>query len=210
MSIHHYKAALNYILLFALLSGCVSRETGEEKGLIKDNETSQLTPPPTMTVEFNKSVMQVSPVIDLVPLGGYYEMTGPMFMALNGSISEVKERLNDIVVRKAEVQSVFSSPDDLNFVVFRGVFPSGGYSIDIENVERQGDVFTVHATYTDPGKGIFVAGVITHPTAIIPIGKLPEGRYEARLNVTSRLVEGKGERSLEEDKEFARFAFSVR
>lgn len=210
MSIHHYNAALIYIAVIALLSGCVSQETGEDKGLMKSNETSQLTPLPTMTVDFNKTVLQVSAVIDPVPLGGYYEKTGQMFMVLNGSILEVKERLNDIVVRKAEVQSVFSRSDDLNFVVFRGVFPSGGYSIDIEKVERQSDVFTVHATYTDPGKGIFVAAVITHPTAIIPIGKLPEGRYEARLNVTSRLFEEKGERTIEEDKEFASFTFSVR
>ncbi len=163
-----------------------------------------------MTADYNKTVLQVNPVIDSVPLGGYYEKTGQMFMVLNGSVSEVKERLNDIVVRKAEVPSVFPSRDDLNFVVFRGVFPSGGYSIDIGNVERQGDVFTVHATYTDPGKGIGVVAMFTHPTAIIPIGKLPEGRYEARLNVTSRLVEENGERNIEEDKEFARFAFSVK
>jgi len=210
VSIHNYGFVLIYIILLAMLSGCVSQETGEDKGSIKDNETSQLTPLPTITNELNRTVLQVSPVIDPAPLGGYYEKTGQMFMVLNGSLFEVKDRLNDIVVRKAEVPSVFSSPDDLNFVVFRGVFSSGGHGILIEKVERQGNIFTIYAIYIDPGIGIGVTQAFTHPTAIIPIGKLPEGRYEARLNVTSRLVEEKGERSIEEDKEFARFAFSVR
>jgi len=188
----------------------VSQETGEDKSLMKGTETSQLTPLPTMTVDFNKTVLQVSPVIDLGPLGGYYEMTEPMFMVINGSLFEVKERLNDIVVRKAELPSVFSSPDDLNFVVFRGVFATGGHGISIEKVERQGNIFTIYAIYIDPGIGIGVTQAFTHPTAIIPIGKLPEGRYEARLNITRRLVEEKGERTIEEDKEFASFTFSVR
>lgn len=193
-----------------MLSGCVSQETGEDKGLKKNNETSQLTPLSTMAIDFNKTVLQVSPITDLAPLGGYYEMAGPMFMVLNGSISEVKERLNSIVVRKAEVPSVFSGSDDLNFVVFRGVFGTGGHGILIEKVERQGNIFTIYAIYTDPGIGIGVTSAFIHPTAIIPIGKLPEGRYEAGFLVTSRLVEGKGERSIEEEKEFARFAFSVK
>jgi hypothetical protein len=76
-----------------------------------------------------------------------------MFIVLEGSISDVKESLSDIVVKKAAQPSTFSANDDLNFVVFRGVFSTGGYGLKIDRVEKQGNRFTVFATYTDPGKG---------------------------------------------------------
>lgn len=51
-------------------------------------------------------------------------------------------------------------------------------------MERLRNEIIVHATYVDPGKGVGVTGAFTQPMAIIPIGRLDAGDYEARLKVT--------------------------
>ncbi len=152
--------------------------------------------------------LQVNPVIDSNPLGGFSGQSGEMFTVLNGSIPEVKEHLNSIVIKKIPQPSAFSVDDSLNFVVFRGVFSTGGYGIAIDRVEKQGYEFTVFANYTDPGKGLVVTQVITQPTAIIPIGKLGKGNYRASLKV-AREIEDKGKKAIERELELKSIEFSV-
>ncbi|VVB93131.1 Uncharacterised protein [uncultured archaeon] len=153
--------------------------------------------------------MEVVPVIDYYPLGGFAEKSDGAFMVLKGGISDVKKNLNDIVIKKAAQPSTFSVSDDLNLVVFRGVFSTGGYRIKIEQVEKQGNEFIVYANYTDPGKGMVVTEVFTQPTAIIPIGKLEKGTYKASLKVTREIEDKNGSKVIETEKELKGLEFKV-
>ncbi len=157
-----------------------------------------------------KVVLEVNPVIDYYPLGGFAEKSDDVFAVLKGSIPEVKESLKDIVIKKAAQPSTFSVDEDLNLVVMRGVFNTGGYGISIERVERLANAFTVYATYTDPGEGMVVTQAFTQPTAIIAIGKLPKNSYEARLKVTRIVKSEEGDKIIEEDKEHASITVTVK
>jgi hypothetical protein len=171
------------ITVLASLSGCVSR-------------------PP-------EEVLQVNPVIYLNPLGGFSGKSEDMFTVINGTIPEVNERLNSIAIKKAPQTSTFSVDDALNFVVFRGVFSTGGYGIKINRVVKQGNAFAVFATYTDPGKGMMVTQAFTQPTAIIPIGKLDKGNYSASLKVTREVEDNEGMKVIQTEKELKSIEFSV-
>ncbi|VVB84632.1 S-layer protein [uncultured archaeon] len=171
------------IIAFAILSGCVSQQ---------------------------HDVLKINPVIDYNPLEGFTGKSEGMFTVIKGSIPEVKESLKNIVIKKVAQTSTFSVDDDLNFVVYRGVFSTGGYGISIDRVEKQGNIFTVYATYRDPGKGIGVTEAFTQPTAIIPIGKLAEGDYEARLRVTWVLDTIEGRNVIEPEKELSVYNFEVK
>lgn len=179
------------VLLFAVitalvvLSGCVSQQPA------------------------GKIILKANPVIDYYPLGGFTGQSEGLFIILKGSIPDVKESLNDIVVKKAAQPSAFSVSDDLNFVVFRGVFSTGGYGIKIERVERQGNEFTVYATYTDPGEGMVVTEAFTQPTAIIPVGKLDKGNYKASLKVTKEIEDKEGKKVIETERELKNLEFNV-
>ena len=156
-----------------------------------------------------KVILEVAPVIDYYPLGGFAEKSDGLFTVLKGSISDVKESLNNIVVKKAAQPSTFSISDELNLVVFRGVFSTGGYGIKINRVEKQGNEFTVFATYTDPGKGMMVTQAFTQPTAIIPVGKLEKGNYKASLKVTREIEDKEGKKVIEGEKELKSLEFNI-
>ena len=47
-----------------------------------------------------KVTLEINPVIDYYPLGGFTERSDGAFIVLNGSIPDVKESLSDIVVKK--------------------------------------------------------------------------------------------------------------
>lgn len=173
------------IMALTVLSGCISQ-------------------PPA-----GKVILEVNPVIDYYPLGGFTEKSDGLFIVLKGSVPDVKECLNDIVVKKASQPSTFSVNDDLNFVVFRGVFNTGGYGIKINRVERQGNEFTVFANYTDPGEGMVVTQAFTQPTAIIPIGKLGKGNYKASLKVAKEIEDKEGKKVIGTEKELKSLEFKV-
>ncbi len=158
----------------------------------------------------NTVVLKANPVIEYYPLGGFAEKSEGMFAVLKGTIPDVKESLNEIVINKVAKPSTFSVNDDLNFVIFRGVFSTGGYGIQIRRVEKQGSAFTVYATYTDPGEGMMVTESFSQPTAIIPVGKLENGDYKAALKVT-RIIENKeGKEVIGTEKELMNFEFKVK
>lgn len=175
-------------IILLIISGCISQPPASE----------ELT------------VLDVEPVVSYYSLGGYTEAVGEAFYVIAGDAGEVTETLNDIVVQQTPVKTTFASGDDLNLVIFRGVFSTGGHGIAIDRVERAGSTFIVYASYTDPGRGMMVTQAFTQPTAIIPIGELLEGSYEAKLKVT-RVVKGeKGDEIIEESKEHAGIAFVVK
>lgn len=155
-------------------------------------------------------MLDMKPVIEYYPLGGYTEKADEALYVIAGDASGVKKSLNEIVVRKMPAKTSFAESDNLNLVVFRGVFSTGGYDIKIDKVERAGNTFTINAIYTDPGKGMIVTQAFTQPTAIIQIGNLPKGNYEAKLKVTKVLEAEEGKKVLEEGREHASIAFAVK
>ena len=154
--------------------------------------------------------LEVNPIIDYYPLEGYAEKSDELFLVLKGSTQDVKISLNDIIIRKVASPSAFSVDDELNLIVFRGVFKTGGYGIRIERVERKGNEFAVYATYTDPGEGLMATQAFTHPTAIIPVGKLENGDYKATLKVTWIIENKEGKKVIETEKEMMDFEFKVK
>jgi hypothetical protein len=174
------KAAFIFLILIA--SGCVSEPPEDET-----------------------EVLNVEPIIDYYSLGGYTEKTDEMFFVAKGDKAEVRGKLSGIVTGEASADVTFSKGDALNFVIFRGVFGTGGYGITIDMVERTGNGFTIHATFSDPGKGMMVTQAFTQPSAIIPVGSLPEGSYEAGLFVTTISKNENGDSDLEH----ARVSFVV-
>ncbi|MCX9012439.1 MAG: S-layer protein domain-containing protein [Candidatus Methanoperedens sp.] len=171
------------IIALTILSGCVSQQP---------------------------EMLKVNPVIDYAPLEGYAGKSEGIFTVIRGSIPEVKESLKDIIIKKAAQTSTFSVNDDLNLVVFRGVFNTGGYGINIDRVEKQGNIFTVYTTYIDPGEGVGVTEAFTQPAAIVPIGKLAAGDYKARLRVTRVLNTFEGKKVIETERELGIFNFEVK
>lgn len=154
--------------------------------------------------------LEVNPIIDYYPLEGFAEKSDELFLVLKGSTQDVKIGLSDIVIKKVAPPSAFSVDDELNIVVFRGVFNTGGYGIRIEQVEIKGNEFAVYATYTDPGEGLMATQAFTQPTVIIPIGKLENGDYKATLKVTGIIENKEGKKVIETEKELMNFEFKVK
>jgi hypothetical protein len=154
-------------------------------------------------------VLDVEPVIDYYSLGGYTASAGEAFFAASGDAEDAKEKLNEIIVWGEAADNNFKEGDELNLVVFRGVFSTGGYGIAIDGVERAGSTFIIHATYADPGPGMIVAQAFTQPVAIISIGNLDKGSYEAKLVVTTIQKDEGGDSIIGEDIEHARVSFVV-
>lgn len=155
-------------------------------------------------------VLDIEPVIDYYSLGGYTSKTDEVFFAASGGVEEVKEKLNEIIVGGGAADTEFTKDDALNLVVFRGVFSTGGHGIAIDKVERVGNTFLVYATYSDPGHGMIVSQAFTQPVAIIPIGSLEKGSYEAKLLVTKISKDEGGDSIIGEDIEHASIPFVVK
>jgi hypothetical protein len=173
------------VIVLAVFSGCLSQSSTNYK-------------------------LEVNPIIDYYPLEGYAEKSDELFLVLKGSTQDVKTGLSDIVIKKVALPSAFSVDDELNIVVFRGVFNTGGYGIRIEQVERNGNEFAIYATYTDPGEGLMSTQEFTHPTAIIPVGKLVRGDYKAVLKVTRMIKSAEDEKVTEREIEEKYVSFEVK
>lgn len=150
-----------------LSAGCV------QQGVVKES-------PETIIIE---------PFVDNYFLGGYIGKLSEDFFLVSGDMDTAKQKARAILIGDGERRSEFGGDELLNFVVFRGVFSTGGFGLRIDEVERTGNTIFVHATYTDPGPGMMVTQAFTQPTAIVPIGILSEGLYQAQLRVT-RVVKG--------------------
>jgi hypothetical protein len=174
------------ILLLALLTGCAA-ETPSPKPVVIDAQ----------------------PYIDHSPLGGFTGSAQEAIYIIPGDTASAIFGLREIVVYNLSPKTSFSVEDSLNIVIFRGVYNTGGYSIDISKVLLDGNTFRVHAVYVDPGPGLITTQAFTHPTAVIPIGKLTKGSYEVRLLVVQEVITGAGTVIRKEEAERGRIAFTV-
>ena len=133
------------------------------------------------------------------------------FMLLNGhEEADILRRLRAVVVEDESPLRCGRYEEGLNLVVFRGVYGSGGYSVEVRTVRLDGRTLVVECDYEDPGDGIRTTAGFTQPTAIIPLKRLPEGKYEARLSVRQFCRSARGLREEAPAREVARFTFKVR
>ncbi len=95
----------------------------------------------------------------------------------------VVRELRAVVVEGERAPRKGHSAKGLNLVVFRGVFGSGGYDIDVQSVSLEQGVLRVLCDFENPGSGIRTTAGFTQPTAIIPLKRLPTGRYKVKLSV---------------------------
>jgi S-layer protein (TIGR01567 family) len=173
------------IIVFVIISGCISQQPEE--------------------------VLRVNTEIYEGSIAGVNESQAlRMFTVIKGNISEAKDSFGNIITKKATQQSAFSVDDNLNFVISRGI-TRGGFGINVSKVEKQGNVYTVYATYIDIATDL---GVVGHPIAIIPIGKLATGDYKLKLKVTKVYDYADGTKIIREvietEKELGVFNFSVK
>jgi hypothetical protein len=133
-----------------------------------------------------------------------------------GNPEDISKNLSGSIVRgEKRPPAIFSENDAVTLVVFRGLFWNGGRSVRVEKLERAGNTFYVHASYIDAARGLFVIQVRTYPTALVGVGTLPKGKYEAKLMVTRVTRDWKGGyvdivQEKERDKERASIAFEVK
>ncbi len=196
-----------FLLVGLLVSGCVAEKSEDRT---KTPSPTVMQAPITQTPTPLIVTLDVQPVIDYYPLGGLSEKGVEAFYILSGDTPAVKKSLEALVIDRVSPSVVFTEDEILNLVVFRGVFSTGGHGIEINKVEKAGNTFIVYAIYTDSGRGMMVTQAFTQPTAIIPLGKLSVGDYEAKLMVTSIVKEEGGNKIIEENKEHASIAFEVK
>ena len=67
------------------------------------------------------------------------------------------------------VPGATSSASRVLVAVFQGQQNTGGYSVHITAIERNGDQLIVHATFGVPGPGALVTQVLTSPAHIVSI-----------------------------------------
>jgi hypothetical protein len=186
--------SISILLTHIIITGCVS-------------------PPPTITnnqtpTDVNKT-LDLTPVIDYNPLEGFTGEGAEGLYVISGDLPAVKEELQSLVRRDTTQQKTFSVNEDLNIVVFRGVFNTGGYGIEIDEVKITDHLFTVTAIYTDPGPGMAVTQAFTHPTAIIQIGNLEKGTYSAKLQVILTRFDKKGNPITQVEEKRASIEFKI-
>lgn len=124
--------------------------------------------------------LQFSPSYEVNALDGY---TGDAEEAVYVfPVGKEESGLRSVVVNGTEAPD--SVPREFILVVFRGVFPTGGYGLKVENVTLRGNDLTVRGTYTNPGEGAMVTQAFTQPAAFIPLS-LEQGSYDVSLVVTT-------------------------
>lgn len=117
----------------------------------------------------------------------------PVVGDFGGPTMRVLRRTANTFEEVSEGVSV-SKQDDLFIQIVAGTFPTGGYSIEVQEPDivypvsgKRGRI-TIMGRFIRPGKGDMVTQAFTTPTKTIEIGKLPSGEYD----IIAR-IEGLGE-----------------
>ena len=70
--------------------------------------------------------------------------------------------------------------------IFGGEKPTGGYSIDVDSVRREGYEIHVNATLRMPGRDAFVTQAFTYPAKIISVPlEVEPGNYRIVIELSS-------------------------
>ncbi len=182
----------NYILLaivISFLAGCVGPRGKEVGG--------------------QAEIIQVKPIVDYNFLDGYTGDAKEGLFVIAGDVDAAWEKAKKLAIGEEGQVAEFITNEPLNFLVFRGVFATGGYGLEIERVERRGNSFSIHAIYSNPGPGSMVTQAFTQPAALIPIRFLETGKYEVKLFATVILKSESGDTVLEKGNEHASIDFKI-
>ena len=108
--------------------------------------------------------------------------TGEAIYVAKGNIQKALSTLKDIIVKKRRPVRTFNKRNLINIIVFRGALPTHG-KIEITKLVSKGNSFEVYARYINfPDLDI-----PSQPAAIIPLKKLPRGKYSVNLYVDNQL-----------------------
>ncbi|KPK41923.1 MAG: hypothetical protein AMJ78_04135 [Omnitrophica WOR_2 bacterium SM23_29] len=110
------------------------------------------------------------------------EGKGEEIYVAKGTINKVLSVLRGILIEHKRPVRSFRRKDLINIIVFRGILPAQG-KIEITRVASKDNAFEVHAKYFDFSE----LDIPSQPAAIIPLGKLPRGKYSAALYVDGQL-----------------------
>ena len=98
-----------------------------------------------------------------------------------GNIQKALSTLKDILIEQKRPRRSFSKRDSVNIIIFRGALPTLG-KIEVTKFVSKGNTFEVYAKYIDFPE----LDIPSQPAAIIPLGKLPSGKYSVDLYVDNQ------------------------
>lgn len=107
---------------------------------------------------------------------------GEEIYVAKGTINKALSVLRDILIEHRRPPRSFRRKDLINIIVFRGILPAQG-KIEITKVVSKDNAFEVYAKYFDFSD----LDIPSQPAAIIPLGKLPRGKYNVALYVDGQL-----------------------
>lgn len=132
------------------------------------------------------------------------------FLVLPGhEESDILRHLRAVVVEHEAPPFKLRYPDGMNLVVFRGVFGSGGYGLDVRAVRFEGTTLRVECDFENPGDGIRTTAGFTQPAVMVPLKRLPEGTYRARVLVRQLCRSSQGVHEMAPSREWAALKFKV-
>lgn len=123
--------------------------------------------------------------------------------------SDVLRRLRSVIVENEAPAAKLRYEDGINLVVFRGVFGSGGFGLEVKSVKWNGAALEVECDFENPGDGIRTTAGFTQPAAIIPLKRLPEGKYQVRLKARDLRRSNLGVHEEKSLRELANASFKV-
>ncbi|ODN31421.1 protease complex subunit PrcB family protein [Fervidobacterium thailandense] len=112
----------------------------------------------------------------------------PVVGDFGGPIVRILRRMTNTFEEISEGVSV-SKQDELFIQIVAGTFPTGGYSIEVQEPDivypvsgKRGRI-TIVGKFLRPGKGDVVTQAFTTPTKTVEIGKLPAGEYDIIVKI---------------------------
>lgn len=112
----------------------------------------------------------------------------PLVGDFGGATMRVLRRTEKAFEEVSEGVSV-SKQDEIFIQIVAGTFPTGGYSIEVQEPDivypvsgKRGRI-TIVGRFIRPGKGDIVTQAFTTPTKTVQIGRLPAGEYDIVVKI---------------------------
>lgn len=107
---------------------------------------------------------------------------------LKGAMVRILQR-SGTTFKEIQQGEVGSKDEEIILQIIAGTFPTGGYSIQLNEPDivfpiagKRGKI-TITGIFVRPGKGDMVTQAFTTPTNNVSLGKLPVGEYDIYVNI---------------------------